>query len=151
MILLRVITEENPWFEFDGWCASQGVNPVMLSWNRFLNLVYYYLVRNKDEKGRKALDSAVKKATAEWEMNNARRAKQRAGAGTLSRNSKGSGVGKTKGLPPVPPAWWGDGATSTVAANSMVLTQLSRGRAKRLWQHQSMWHLSRLNRTSKTL
>jgi len=138
MILFRVITEENPWFEFDGWCASKGVDPMVLSWHRFLNLVYYYLVRNRDEKSRKALDAAIKKATAEWEISNARRAKQGVRTSTLSGNSTKPGTRKTKGLPPVPPAWWGDGATSTVAANSMVLTQMSRGRAKRLWLHQSM-------------
>ena len=36
---------------FDGLCASQGFDPLHLPWDRFLNLAYYFLIRDADQEG----------------------------------------------------------------------------------------------------
>lgn len=42
---------------FDGWCASRNVEPAALPIDRLCNLVYYWLVRNADDKRRADIDA----------------------------------------------------------------------------------------------
>jgi hypothetical protein len=42
--------------EFDGWCASQNVNPYELQLDRFCNLVYFWAVQHMDEEHRARFD-----------------------------------------------------------------------------------------------
>lgn len=52
---LTVAARHN-WTVFDGWCASRAVDPMDLPPDRFLNLVYWWLVRGADEKRRQEID-----------------------------------------------------------------------------------------------
>lgn len=49
-------TARDRWTIFDGWCAARGVDPVDLPPDRFCNLVYYWLVRNANDRQRADLD-----------------------------------------------------------------------------------------------
>lgn len=40
------------WADFDGWCASRGVDPESLPPHRALNLVHYWALRLADPKRR---------------------------------------------------------------------------------------------------
>jgi hypothetical protein len=37
------------WPQFDGWCASRNVEPLVLDPDRFCNLVEYWWTRNMNE------------------------------------------------------------------------------------------------------
>lgn len=47
--LRLILSAESQWARFDGWCASLGIEPLELAPDRFLNLIYYWLVRYADE------------------------------------------------------------------------------------------------------
>jgi len=49
---------------FDGWCASQSVEPLQLPWDRFLNLVYFFATRNATKEKKQEFDSAMQRAVS---------------------------------------------------------------------------------------
>lgn len=54
------IRDPENWPSFDGWQASQGVDPLHdLSPDRFFSLVYYYMTRYADESERKKFDARL--------------------------------------------------------------------------------------------
>lgn len=57
-------TARHNWTMFDGWAASRAVDPLGLPPDRFLNLVYYWLVRNADEKRRASIDRDLNRPPA---------------------------------------------------------------------------------------
>lgn len=44
------------WNEFDGWCAAHGVDPLALTFDRLLNLVYWRMIQYADKEKRAAID-----------------------------------------------------------------------------------------------
>lgn len=54
-----VATARASWHVFDGWAASTGTDPLALPPDRFVNLIYWWLVQNADEKRRREIDSAL--------------------------------------------------------------------------------------------
>lgn len=44
-----VAAAKHNWPTFDGICASQGFDPLELPWDRFLNLIHWFLTRNAGE------------------------------------------------------------------------------------------------------
>ncbi len=49
-------TAKANWAVFDGWCASRNLDPLELPFDRFLNTVYYWAIRNGDEDSIKKFD-----------------------------------------------------------------------------------------------
>lgn len=57
-------TARHNWSMFDGWCASRAVDPLALPVDRFLNLVYYWLTRNANERRKREIDSELDRVPA---------------------------------------------------------------------------------------
>lgn len=51
-----VWTVADHWQVFDGWAAARNVEPLTLPLHRFLSLIYYWLVKDADDKGVAKLD-----------------------------------------------------------------------------------------------
>jgi hypothetical protein len=49
---------------FDGWAAARNVAPTELPLDRLCNLVYFWLVRNADEKRKAEIDAALDRPTS---------------------------------------------------------------------------------------
>ena len=47
------------WHEFDGWCASRDVDPIVLHPARFVNLVEHWAKRGLDKEGLQKFDEAM--------------------------------------------------------------------------------------------
>lgn len=122
---------------FDGWCASQNVDPLELPWDRCLNLVYFFATRNASKEKKQEFDAAMsKQVTAETLRNmavtrkNALRASESAADDPVVPQGTGiSEPSRRKGLPPRP-AGWGDGETITrqtlIAAQSLRVGERAR-------------------------
>jgi hypothetical protein len=41
---------------FDGWCVTRGFDPLELPFDRFCNIVYFWLVQGRDEEDVRQLD-----------------------------------------------------------------------------------------------
>lgn len=122
---------------FDGWCASQNVDPLELPWDRCLNLVYYFATRNASKEKKQEFDAAMsKQVTAETlrkmavTRKNALRASET--AAEIPEVPKGTDETKStrhSALPPRP-AGWGDDETITrqalVAAQSLKVGERTR-------------------------
>lgn len=69
MMLRLVRLAQSRWLEFDGWCVTLGVDPLELRLDRFVHLVYFWLVRNLDGDARARVDEQLDRppegATAE--------------------------------------------------------------------------------------
>lgn len=113
-------THDEVWPLFDGWCASQGVAPLELPWDRCLNLVYFFATRNASKEKKQEFDAAMsKQVTADTlrkmalTRKNALRAtesaEQPSGVPEVPKESRPTRTGK---LPPRP-AGWGDDETAT--------------------------------------
>lgn len=115
---------------FDGWCASQNVDPLELPWDRCLNLVYFFATRNASKEKKQEFDAAMsKQVTAETLRKMASTRKNALRSAETAANSAGVPKGtdepkspRRAGLPPRP-AGWGDDETATrqslVAAQSL--------------------------------
>lgn len=122
---------------FDGWCASQNVDPLELPWDRCLNLVYFFATRNASKEKKQEFDAAMsKQVTAHTLRNMAATRKNAVRAAETAGNS--SGVPKSTDEPkltrraalPPRPAGWGDDVTVTrqalVAAQSLKVGERTR-------------------------
>jgi hypothetical protein len=105
---------------FDGWCASQGVAPLELPWDRCLNLVYFFATRNASKEKKQEFDAAMsKQVTADTLRKMALTRKNAVRATESPEESQGvpevpleSGTQRAAKLPPRP-AGWGDAETAT--------------------------------------
>ena len=121
-------THDDVWPLFDGWCASQNVDPLELPWDRCLNLVYFFATRNATKEKKQEFDAAMsKQVTADTlrkmavTRKNALRATET--AEESPRVPKGTGEskpGRAAKLPPRP-AGWGDDETAT--RQSLIVAQ----------------------------
>ena len=122
---------------FDGWCASQNVDPLELPWDRCLNLVYYFATRNASKEKKQEFDAAMsKQITAETLRKMAATRKNAVSALETTAETRGVPKGtdtpessRRTGLPPRP-AGWGDDETVTrqalVAAQSLKVGERTR-------------------------
>lgn len=62
--LVGAVSSTEEWPRFDGWLASQGIDPLELPTDRLLNLIYHYLVRDGD-RGSKEGQAALRKFEAQ--------------------------------------------------------------------------------------
>jgi hypothetical protein len=122
---------------FDGYCASQNVDPLELPWDRCLNLVYFFATRNASKEKKQEFDAAMsKQVTAETLRNMAATRKNALRAAETAAESSGVPEGTGKSSParnaklPPRPAGWGDDETVTrqalVAANSLKVGERTR-------------------------
>lgn len=122
---------------FDGWCASQNVDPLELPWDRCLNLVYFFATRNASKEKKQEFDAAMsKQVTADTlrkmaaTRKDAVRATQTAAATPgVPKGTDTMAPSRRSGLPPRP-AGWGDDETVTrqalVAAQSLKVGERTR-------------------------
>lgn len=122
---------------FDGWCASQNVDPLELPWDRCLNLVYFFATRNASKEKKQEFDAAMSKQVAADTLRNmaltrknALRATQTAAEVQGVPKGTGSPVSPRRtGLPPRP-AGWGDDEMVTrqalIAAQSLKVGERAR-------------------------
>lgn len=122
---------------FDGWCASQNVDPLELPWNRCLNLVYFFATRNASKEKKQEFDAAMTKQVTADTLRKMALTRKNA-VSTTETDAKTPGVPKgtdapdsprRTGLPPRP-AGWGDDETVTrqslVAAQSLKVGERTR-------------------------
>lgn len=119
---------------FDGWCASQNVDPLELPWDRCLNLVYFFATRNASKEKKQEFDAAMsKQVTADTlrqmalTRKNAVRATETAAESSgVPKGTDKSQSGRSSKLPPRP-AGWGDDETVTrqtlIAAQSLKVRE----------------------------
>lgn len=122
---------------FDGWCASQNVDPLELPWDRCLNLVYFFATRNASKEKKQEFDAAMsKQVTADTLRKMAATRKDAVRATQTAAETPGVPKGtdttassRRSGLPPRP-AGWGDDETVTrqalVAAQSLKVGERTR-------------------------
>jgi hypothetical protein len=105
---------------FDGWCASQNVDPLELPWDRCLNLIYFFATRNASKEKKQEFDAAMsKQVTAETLRKMAATRKNAVRPTETAEESSGvpKGTGESRPvrgskLPPRP-AGWGDAEMAT--------------------------------------
>jgi hypothetical protein len=113
---------------FDGWCASQNVDPLELTWDRCLNLVYFFATRNASKEKKKEFDAAMsQQVTADTLRKMALTRKEALRAAESDDDSQGVPEVPVQPqsrpnakLPPRPPGW-GDSETAT--RQSLVVAQ----------------------------
>lgn len=122
---------------FDGYCASQNVDPLELPWDRCLNLIYFFATRNASKEKKQEFDAAMsKQVTADTLRNMALTRKNALRAAETAAGSEGVPKGtdemkppRRTGLPPRP-AGWGDDETVTrqalIAAQSLKVRESKR-------------------------
>lgn len=130
-------THDEVWPLFDGWCASQNVDPLELPWDRCLNLVYFFATRNATKEKKQEFDAAMsQQVTAETlrkmavTRKNAVKATQTAAQPQgVPKGTDESKPGRSSKLPPRP-AGWGDDETATrqslIAAQSLKVGEKQR-------------------------
>lgn len=122
---------------FDGWCASQNVDPLELTWDRCLNLVYFFATRNASKEKKQEFDAAMsKQVTADTlrqmaltRKNALRGAETAAPVSGVPTGTDEPNPTRRSGLPPRP-AGWGDDETVTrqtlLAAQSLKVRESKR-------------------------
>lgn len=125
------------WPLFDGWCAARNVDPLELTWDRCLNLVYFFATHNATKEKKAEFDAAMaKQVTADTLRNmaltrkNALRATETAAdALVVPQGTEELQSGRRAKLPPRP-AGWGDDETiireSLIAAQSLKVGEKQR-------------------------
>lgn len=118
--LIGWVAQDTVWPLFDGWCAEHGVDPGALPFERTLNLIYHFAVRNATKEKKQEFDSAMSNAVSRFKLEemaatrrNALRATESAdepqGVPEVPANTRPTRNAK---LPPRP-AGWGDDVTAT--------------------------------------
>ncbi len=113
---------------FDGWCASQNVDPLELPWDRCLNLIYFFATRNATKEKKQEFDAAMSKQvtadtlrTMALTRKNALRATEKAAETSgVPKGTDAQGSPRRAGLPPRPPGW---GDNETVTQQSLIAAQ----------------------------
>lgn len=120
--------QDEVWPLFDGWCASQNVDPLELPWDRCLNLVYFFATRNATKEKKQEFDAAMsKQVTADTLRKMALTRKNAVRATQTAEESQGVPKGTDELRPrraaklPPRPAGWGDAETAT--RQSLIVAQ----------------------------
>lgn len=135
--LIDWATHDEVWPLFDGWCASQSVDPLELPWDRCLNLIYFFATRNATKEKKQEFDAAMSKQvtadtlrkmalTRKNAFKDAEKPESSSGVPAVPEASQSTRNAK---LPPRP-AGWGDDETATrqslIAAQSLKVGDKSR-------------------------
>lgn len=117
-------TADEVWAYFDGWCASRNVDHESLPWATWLNLVYYFAVRNASSEEKKKFDDAVAEAVAAWSLSKAKPILE--AARSAPKVEPKPGQTRERRLPPKP-ANWGSAATNTFNSKAAIKTLTAGG------------------------
>jgi hypothetical protein len=118
--LIGWVAQDTVWPLFDGWCAEHGVDPGALPFDRALNLIYHFAVRNATKEKKQEFDSTMSNAVSRFKLEEMAATRRNALRATESAN-------EPQGVPEVPantrpnrnaklpprPAGWGDDLTAT--------------------------------------
>lgn len=118
--LIGWVGQETVWPLFDGWCAEHGVDPGGLPFDRALNLIYHFAVRNASKEKKQEFDNAMSQAVSTYKLQEMAASRRNALKGAESAAAE-------QGAPDVPaapkptrnaklpprPAGWGDDMTAT--------------------------------------
>lgn len=110
-------TADEIWPYFDGWCAARNVDHLELPWDRWLNLVYYFAIRNASEEDKAKFDNAMNQQVTAWNLAKAKPVIEQ--ARIQPKDSK-----PMRRLPPKP-AGWGDDRTNTFNSKAALATLTS--------------------------
>lgn len=110
---------------FDGWAASKNVDPLSLPWDRYLNLVYYFMTRNLDTEGKDKVDAELAGIERRLTMEKVRKPQKQAPATPTAQPV----TGRRANLPPRP-AGWGTAGAST--QDMMLIHKTLSGGGQRL-------------------
>jgi hypothetical protein len=108
------------WPFFDGWCASRNVDHWQLPWDRWLNLVYYFGIRNASQEERQKFDDVIAQRTTEWHLAKAAPAIREARKNPQPVN------GRERRMPPKP-AGWGTDTANTFNSKAAIKTLTAAG------------------------
>lgn len=122
--LLSWAFNDQVWPYFDGWCASRNVDHEALPWDRWLNLVYYFAVRNSSKEDKDKFDSAIAEAVASWHHARAKPLLEQ--ARSTPKPEPKPGQKRERRMPPRP-AGWGDDARATFDNKAAVKTLTAGG------------------------
>jgi hypothetical protein len=122
--LLTWATSDQVWAYFDGWCAARNVDHESLRWDKWLNLVYYFAVRNASSEDKQKFDDAIAEAVAAWSLEKAKPALE--AARKAPKVEPKPGQKRERRLPPKP-AGWGSAATNTFNSKAAIKTLTAGG------------------------
>lgn len=121
VFLLHWVTDSRVWTFFDGWCTSQGIYHEAIPWYKWLNLVYYFAVRNASTEDRQKFDNAIQDQVTAWN-----RAKLKPVIEQARENPTPTPGQRTRRMPPKP-AGWGDNTTNTFNSKAAIKTLTAGG------------------------
>jgi hypothetical protein len=108
---------------FDGWAASRNVDPGALPFDRALNLIYHFAVRNATKEKKQEFDNALSRAVSTMKLQDMAATRRNALRDAESADNsprvpevppQSKPVRNSKyGLPAQRPAGWGDDHTAT--------------------------------------
>jgi hypothetical protein len=116
-------TADQVWPYFDGWCASRGVDHEALPLDRWLNLVYYFAVRNASAEDKKEFDNAMADAVSKWMFSRAKPAIEQAREASRTATEPDQ---RKRRMPPKP-AGWGDDTRATFDNKAAIKTLTAGG------------------------
>lgn len=122
--LLSWATSDAVWSYFDGWCSSRNVDHEALPWDKWLNLVYYFAVRNSSSEEKKKFDDAIAEAVAEWSYTKAQPILE--AARSAPKEEPKPGQKRERRMPPKP-AGWGDDKRATFDNKAAIKTLTAGG------------------------
>lgn len=121
--LAQWATGADVWPYFDGWCASRGVEHLALPWEQWLNLVYYFAVRNASTEDKEKFDNAITDRVTGW---NLRKSKPAIDAVMAKSNDVQPDAEQARKRAPKP-AWYGDDKSNTFNSKAAFATLTAPG------------------------
>ena len=122
--LLSWATADEIWPYFDGWCASRNVDHESLPWATWLNLVYYFAVRNSSSEDKKKFDDAIAEAVAAWHLAKAKPVIEEARKAAKAQPKLEPS--RERRMPPKP-SGWGSAAINTFNSKAAIKTLTAGG------------------------
>jgi hypothetical protein len=95
-----------------------------LPWSTWLNLVYYFAVRNASHEDKKKFDDAIAEAVAGWHLAKAKPVIEQ--ARKAAREEPKPGATRERRMPPKP-SGWGSPATNTFNSKAAIKTLTAGG------------------------
>jgi hypothetical protein len=95
-----------------------------LPWDKWLNLIYYFAVRNASSEDKKKFDDAIAEAVAAWSLKKAKPALE--AARNAPKPTPDQGQKRARRMPPKP-AGWGSAATNTFNSKAAIKTLTAGG------------------------
>ena len=124
MFLVSWATDDAVWTYFDGWCTAHGIDHESLLFSRWLNLVYYFAVRNASKEDKDSFDNAIADAVTSWNLKKVAPVLETARA--EPKPTAAPGDVRERRLPPKP-AGWGDDRKATFDNKAAIQTLTAGG------------------------